>query len=198
MSTSRIEVPLTLPPPHFDDEATIATARQVVPINGAQKIGRSWRVVTLLPLLIASTLCGALGAIAVSYFERQRNTAASVTQQSSLPNVSTTAKTEPSPAVIAPEGNLTTEAQTSVPPKEPEVIAANEPPTKNESADARQEDTQPNKSAPPAPVKRDTAQDASKLVRKRRVQPPDSEIPVRRNRRTEAGRIEDLFTGPNP
>jgi hypothetical protein len=196
MSTSRIEVPLTLPPPHFDDDATIATARQVVPINGARKIQKRWRVLTLLPLLIASTLCGALGAIAVNYFERQRDTAASVTQQSSLPGVSTPAKTQPSPVVIAPESNLKTEAQGSVPPKEPEAIAANEPPTKNESADARPEDSQ--KSTPPAPVKRETPQDAAKLVRKRRVQPPDSEIPVRRNRRTEASRIEDLFTGPNP
>lgn len=195
MSTSRIEVPLTLPPPHFDDEATIATARQVVPIEGARKNDRRWKVLTLLPLLIASTLCGALGAIAVSYFERQRNAAASVTQPSSLPSVSTPVQPEPSPVVMAPESNVTTEAQTSVPPKQPEVIAANEP-AKNESADARREDTQ--KSAPPAPVKRETAQDAAKLVRKRRVNPPDSEIPVRRNRRTEAGRIEDLFTGPNP
>ena len=198
MSISRREVPLTLPPPHFDDEATIATARQVVPIKGARKIGGRWKVLTLLPILIASTLCGALGAIAVNYFERQRETAASATQQSSLPGVSTPAKAAPSPVVIAPEGNVMTEVQTSVPPKEPAVIAANEPPTKNESADARPEDTQPDKSGPPAPVKRETAPDAAKLVRKRRVQPPDSEIPVRRNRRTAASRIEDLFTGPNP
>lgn len=199
MSTSKIEVPLTPPPPpHFDDEATIATARQVVPIEGARKIGRRWRVLTLLPILIASTLCGALGAIAVNYFERQRDTAASVTQPSSLPGVSTPAKAEPSPVVIAPEGHVITETQTSAPPKEPETIAANEPATKNESADVRPEDTQPNKSAPSAPVKRETAQDAAKLVRKRRVQPPEPEIPVRRSRRTQAGRIEDLFTGPNP
>ena len=196
MSTSRIEVPLTLPPPHFDDDATIATARQVVPIKGTRKIGGRWRVLTLLPLLIASTLCGALGAIAVNYFERQRDTAASVTQPSSLPSVSTPAKTQLSPVVSAPESNLNTEVQASFPPKEPETIAANEPPKKNEAADARPEDTQ--KSTPPAAVKRETAQDAAKLVRKRRVQPPDPEIPVRRNRRTEAGRIEGLFTGPNP
>lgn len=196
MSTSRIEIPLTLPPPHFDDDATIATARQVVPIKGTRKIEGRRKVLALLPLLIASTLCGALGAIAVNYLERRRDSAVSVTQQQPT-NVSTQAKTEATPVLIAPEGDVKTEIQASVPPKDPEVIAANEPPAKSESADAREEDVQLKKSAPPAAVKREPAQDAAKLVRKRRVQPADSEIPLRRNRRT-AGRIEDLFTGPNP
>jgi hypothetical protein len=198
MSTSRIEIPLTLQPPHFDDDATIATARQVVPIKGARKIEGRRKVLALVPLLLAATLCGALGAFAVNYFERRRDAAASVTQQQPLPNVSTQAKTEPPPVTIGPEGNVKTEVSASVPPKDPEVIAVNEPPTKNESTDARQEDVQPKKSAPPAAVKREPSQDAAKLVRKRRVQPANSEIPLRRNRRTDASRIEDLFTGPNP
>ena len=67
MSTSRIEIPLTLQPPHFDDDATIATARQVVPIKGGRKIEGRRKVLGLLPLLLASTLCGALGAIGVHY-----------------------------------------------------------------------------------------------------------------------------------
>ena len=169
-----------------------------MPIKGARKIEGRRKILALLPLLIASTLCGALGAIAVNYLERRRDTAASVTQQQQQPNVSTQAKTEATPVVIAAEDNVKTEIQATVPPKDPEVIAAHEPPAKNESADARQEDVQAKKSTPPAAVKREPTQDAAaKLVRKRRVQPADSEIPLRRNRRT-AGRIEDLFTGPNP
>ena len=199
MSTSRIEVPLTLPPPHFDDDATIATARQVVPIKGTRKLGGQRKVLALLPLLLASTLCGALGAIAVNYFERRRDAAASVTQPQLQPNVSAPAKTAPTPAAIAPELNAkNTEIH---PPAQPEDASA---PRSDDSAQksetpkiARSEDAD-RKSDSPAAIKREPAQDVSKLVRKRRVEPTKSEIPSKRNRRTDAGRIEDLFTGPNP
>ena len=200
MSTSRIEVPLTLPPPHFDDDATIATARQVVPIKGARRIEGRRKVLVLLPLLLASTLCGALGAIAVNYFERRRDTAASVThQQPPQPNVSTPAKTEPPPAAIAPELNAkNAEIQAPVQPENSSVTPAGEPAPKTEAPKIAKGEDADRKSAPPAVVKREPTQDAAKLVRKRRVQPADPEIPLRRNRRTAAGRIEDLFAGPNP
>ena len=196
MSTSRIEIPLTLQPPHFDDDATIATARQVVPIKGARKIEGRRKVLALLPLLLASTLCGALGAIGVNYFERRRDAAASVTQQQ--PNVSTAAKPEPTPAVIAPELNAKNTIQAPVQPEKSSGMPADEPAQKSEAPKIAKREDADRKSAPSPAVKRDPAQDAAKLVRKRRVQPADSEIPVRRNRRTDAGRIEDLFTGPNP
>ncbi|HEV2904744.1 MAG TPA: hypothetical protein VGW32_06835, partial [Pyrinomonadaceae bacterium] len=73
-----------------------------------------------------------------------------------------------------------------------------DPPKTEKRKDEEKREVPERKSAPPAPVKREPAQDAAKLVRKRRVQPADSEIPLRRNRRNDAGRIEDLFTGPNP
>lgn len=196
MSTSRIEIPLTLQPPHFDDDATIATARQVVPIKGGRKIEGRRKVLVLLPLLLASTLCGALGAIAVNYFER-RDAATSVTQQQ--PNVSTQAKTEPSPVAIAPELNAkNTEIQAPVQPENSSVTPANEPAQKSEAPKIAKREDADRKSAPHAAMKREADQDAAKLVRKRRVQPAIPEIPLRRNRRTDAGRIEDLFTGPNP
>lgn len=196
MSTSRIEIPLTLQPPHFDDDATIATARQVVPIKGGRKIEGRRKVLVLLPLLLASTLCGALGAIAVNYFER-RDAATSVTQQQ--PNVSTHAKTQPPTADIAPELNAkNTEIQAPVQPENSSVTPADEPAQKSEAPEIAKREDADQKSAPNAAMKREPAQDAAKLVRKRRVQPANSEIPLRRNRRTDAGRIEDLFTGPNP
>ncbi|HEX5701759.1 MAG TPA: hypothetical protein VFX97_00910 [Pyrinomonadaceae bacterium] len=199
MSTSRIEVPLTLPPPHFDDDATIATARQVVPIQGARKTEGRRKVLILLPLLLASTLCGALGAIAVNYFERRRDTTPSVTQQQALPNVSTPAKTDPPLVAIAPELNAKdTETQAPVQPETSSVIPADGPAPKNEAPKIAKREDADRKPAPPAAVKREPTQDAAKLVRKRRVQPADSETPMRRNRRTTASSIEDLFTGPNP
>lgn len=195
MSTSRIEIPLTLQPPHFDDDATIATARQVVPIKGGRRIEGPRKVLALLPLLLASTLCGALGAIAVNYFERRREAVTSVARQQ--PNVSTHAKAEPSPVAIAPELNAkNTEIE---PPPQPENSSVTPAPAQKSEAPkiAKREDAD-RKSAPNAAMKLQPAQDAAKLVRQRRVQPANSEIPLRRNRRTDAGRIEDLFTGPNP
>lgn len=198
MNISRIEVPLTLPPPHFDDDATIATARQVVPIKGARKIGGRRKVFPLLPLLIASTLCGALGAIAVNYFEERQETAASVTQQPPAPNVSTQAKPQPTPVSIEPELNAkNTDIHASVQIEDTE-ITADEPPREREAPKIAKREDEERKSTIPAPVKRESTEDAAKLVRKRRVHPEDSEIPLRRNRRTAAGQIEDLFTGPNP
>ena len=205
MSISRIEVPLALQPPHFDDDATIATARQVVPIKGARRIGGGRKVFTLLPLLIASTLCGALGAIAVNYFDERQETAASVTQQPAVPNVSTQAKTEPAPVSLEPELNAqNTDIHTSVQTEgalvaaETAVDTATEPPSKSDAPKiAKREDYEP-KSTAPAPAKRESTEDAAKLVRKRRVHAADSEVPLRRSRRNDAGRIEDLFTGPNP
>ena len=199
MSTSRIEIPLTLQPPHFDDDATIATARQVVPIKGGRKIKGRRKVLVLLPLLLASTLCGALGAIAVHYFER-RDAATSVTkQQQTLPNVSTQAKTEATPADIAPDLNAkNSEIQAPVQAETSSVTRADEPSPKSETPKIAKREDADRKSAPPAAMKREADQDAAKLVRKRRVQPANSEIPLRRNRRTDAGRIEDIFTGPNP
>lgn len=199
MSTSRIHIPLTLQPPHFDDDATVATARQVVPIKGAGRIQGRRKVLALLTLLIASTLCGALGAIAVTYFERRRETAASVTQQPSLPNVSTQGKTEPWPVPIAPDLNARDTAnQASVQPEDSAIASAAEPSTKSEGLKIPKPQDADRKSVPPATMKREPPQDAAKLVRKRRVQAADSETPIRRNRRTAASRIEDIFTGPNP
>lgn len=196
MSTSRIEIPLTLPPPHFDDDATIATARQVVPIKGARRIKGRRKVFSLLPLLLASTLCGALGAVAVNYLERRQDAARSVTQQQ--PNVSTQAKTAPPPLAIAPELNAKkTENQAPVQPENLSVKPV-DPAQEGEAPKIAKREDADRKSASPGAIKREPAQDVGKLVRKRRVQPANSEIPLRRNRRTDAGRIEDLFTGPNP
>jgi hypothetical protein len=196
MSTSRIEIPLTLQPPHFDDDATIATARQVVPIKGGRKIEGRRKVLALLPLLLATTLCGALGAVAVNYFERRRGAATAVTPQQ--PNVSTQAKTEP-PPVAAPELNAKkTEIEAPVQPENSSVTPADESAQKSEAPKTAKREDADGKPAADAAMKREPSQDVGKLVRKRRVQPVNSEIPLRRNRRTDAGRIEDLFTGPNP
>lgn len=197
MSTSRIEIPLTLPPPHFDDEATIATARQVVPIKGAGRMQRRGKVLALFPLLIASTLCGALGAVAVNYFERRNQSSASNTQLTTLPSLATQAKAEPSPVATPPQPSAaegpvqqpaesTDSATASVAQPTPSSDATNVAKPNDESA-----------KSPPSNGKRETTVEAAKLVRKRRVLSPEPEAP-QKNRRNGASRIEDLFGGPNP
>lgn len=190
----RIEVPLELPPPHFDDEATIATARKVVPIEGARAIGRQRKLLAMLPILLAATLCGALGALAVNYFDRRDNAAAPAARQSDQVNAGQT-KTEAPQVVIAASAESTAKdsegESASVHPQDDSPKTSGEEPAKTDrtnigttSADAKKSSAKPNAQPDPA-----------KLVRKRRVQPADPEVPEKKNK---AGRIEDIFGGPNP
>ena len=99
MNSSRIEIPLALPTPHFDDERTVATARQVKPI-GRARVTENWRKVrTLLPLILLATVCGALGAAGVNYYEN-RHTVNAIAQ-SSTNNSTTESKVEASPIAVA-------------------------------------------------------------------------------------------------
>jgi len=99
MHTTRFEVPLTLPAPHFDDERTIATARQVKPI-GRAKVTENWRKLrTLLPLILLATVCGAVGAAAVNYYEN-RHPVNAVAQQPVTNYSIAEPKVEPSPIAV--------------------------------------------------------------------------------------------------
>lgn len=194
---TRIEVPLTLPEPHFDDDATIATARQVVPLSGARRVERRRKLLRLAPLLLASTMCGALGAAAVNYFEGRNQSSASTTQPATLPSPTTQAKAEPSPAAALPQP---TAAENAVPQPAESTNSATAPvvqPTPGANA-AKVAEAEEGPAKSQASIgKRETTVEAAKLVRKRRVQSPEPEAP-QRHRRNGASRIEDLFGGPNP
>ena len=148
---------------------------------------------TLAPLLLASTLCGALGALAVNYYEKRNAPAASSGQETALPTASESAKTGASPQLTAtPAEQTTSELQgrtnsADVDTVNPKDIVKTDAPKVAESAEIE-------------PIKhpRETVSDAAKLVRKRRVHPPDAEAALPKSRRNGAGRIEDLFGGPNP
>ena len=192
MNTTRIEVPVTLPEPHFDDEATIATARQVVPIERARTI-EFWRKLrTMLPIFLAATLCGALGAGAVNYYERRHKAAASAEQQSANNAAPVPAKSEPTPVAIAAstDANGGKTANDSVSKDNPSW-------SEKESAAIEVKATEPASSdnSPAKPDKKISESDATKLTRQRRVHPADREAPAKNNG---AGRITDIFSGPNP
>jgi hypothetical protein len=194
MNSTRIEVPLTLPAPHFDDERTIATARQVKPI-GRAKVGESWRKLrTLLPLILLATVCGAVGAVSVNYYEN-RHTVNAIAQPSTN-NFTAEPKVEASPIAVAasaaPTPSVADKTNDTVEVKN-EVTPTDQPETKIVTEPARVE---PSDKPAANAEKKTTDADATKLTRKRRVNPPDDDA-VRSNKKG-AGRISDIFSGPNP
>src|SRR5258706_3453109 len=77
MDRSRIVITTTapdLPAPHFDDEATLVSPRQVVPIAKARLVERKRPALWISLILLSSAMCGGLGAIGVNYFEHRRQT----------------------------------------------------------------------------------------------------------------------------
>src|SRR5689334_21893104 len=196
MNSTRIGVPLALPEPHFDDDRTIATARQVKPI-GRARVTESWRKLRmLLPLILLATFCGALGAASVNYYEN-RHVVSAVAIPS--PNTSNSEpKVEASPIVVAASADPTPNAAdkksdaVSVEPKT-EAAGTDDSQTKTVTQNPRDDSSEQPLSSP---QKKTTDADATKLTRKRRVNSPD-EGPGAANKRG-AGRIGDIFSGPNP
>jgi len=194
MNPTRIEVPLTLPTPHFDDERTIATARQVTPI-GRTKVTESWRRLRmLLPLILLATFCGALGAAGVNYYEARRS--GETVTHPVIQNLTPAANTEPSPVAVAATADTNSKGDNnkeavSVEPKPEATPAPETPPAATFTPDR---DISPDKPAA-KPEKKSPDPDATKLTRKRRVNSPDEEGATSKKG---AGRITDIFGGPNP
>ena len=195
MNSTRFEVPLALPAPHFDDERTVATARQVTPI-GRAKVNESWRKVrTVLPLVLLAMFCGGIGAAAVNYYEdRQRGQAA---VQPVVTNSSVQLKAEASPIAVAASATATPavsdkSSEPVIGEVETDSAPAVEPQTKIVTEPARDKTSEK-----PAvgPEKKAADVEAAKLTRKRRVNPSDDDaVPSKKG----AGRIADIFSGPNP
>ncbi len=196
MNSTRIEVPLTLSTPHFDDERTIATARQVKPI-GRARATENWRKArTLLPLILLATFCGALGAASVNYYEN-RNKAGTISQPA-VNNAAGEVRTEASPIAVATSASPTPSvSDENNEPVSGEVKAdsapRDEPQTKTVTAPAANE---PSNKPAASGEKKATDNDAAKLTRKRRVNSPDQDaMPANKKG---SGHIADIFSGPNP
>ena len=181
MNPSRIEVPLTLPEPHFEDESTIVSARRVVPLDRARADDRRRKLLAIVPILLAATLCGALGAIAVNHFERQAIVSPIVSQPATIsaPGQQTSV---PAPAADA-------ETPASAPSKSPDSNGV-------ESLDRRVAKSDESI----ASIKKTSSQtDPKQIVRPRRVHDdrrPASQTEEPKSRG--AAKIQDIFSGPNP
>lgn len=197
MNSTKIEVPLTLSPPHFEDERTIANARQVKPI-GRAKVTESWRTVrTLLPLILLATSCGAIGAAGVNYYDN-RHKVNTIAQPAAVNNSAGEVKTEASQIAVAASASPTP----GVSDKNNEPVSGEVKPdsapigeTQTKAVTATAADERSDKPAPSG-EKKATDNDAAKLTRKRRVNPSD-EGAIPANKRG-AGHITDIFSGPNP
>src|SRR5258706_104024 len=125
MSRNRIVIP-TAPPdlsaPHFDDEATIVSARQVVPIAEVALVERKRAALWVSLILLSSAACGALGAIGVNYFAPDRQAASASAPQNEIarPQIAKTPMTSNSDSTFKSEaavGGLTATSS-------PEPVAA--------------------------------------------------------------------------
>lgn len=198
MNVTRIQVPVSLPEPHFEDQATVVSARQVVPLDQARTQDRRRKVLRILPILFAATLCGALGALAVNYFT-QRSSAPTVSQPSTTSAKPDQQQTAPAPS---PDNAVITSADS-----QDKIADVSQPlgsSLANDSSAAESPEA-PASAKPKTSVtsvrKPSTPGDPKQLVRQRRVHPPSDGAQAGQNdqsRSRGAARIQDIFSGPNP
>ncbi len=112
MSRNRIVIPTAspdLPAPHFNDEATIVSARQVVPIAEVKLVERKRAALWISLILLSSAACGALGAIGVNYFVPNRQAAVVSAPQNGIARPQLTQ----TPVPIDSDSTLKSESQTA-------------------------------------------------------------------------------------
>src|SRR5438552_5878648 len=207
MNISRIVIqtnPLDPPAPHFDDEATIVSARRVVPIAKARVVERKRAVLWGSLIILSSAACGALGAIGVNYFEN-RQPAAQGSAQSHIasPQMSQSrALPTPSNSDLGPKSEAAEGGTTST--SSPESEGTQPASQANDSSAvvaSREPSAQPKLGKPVNPPNTEGASDPSRLVRKRRVRPVSqndgtasrAEKPAKKKRG--AGQIQEIFEG---
>ena len=202
MNRSRIIISATRPEletPHFDDEATIVTARPVVPIAEAKAGERSRMSVLIVAGLLAATMAGAAGALGINFFQnRQRSSFRAGTQAQVNPDVSTTV-----PPVQTSESPIPP-AEQSVPPiaASESTSAATETLTSETPAPSDEQIVSSSAGKTDVKPRDESSIDPGHLVRKRRVNAVKERLgplmpanrPPRRPRG--AGRILEIFEGP--
>ena len=198
MNRTRLQVPLTPPEPHFDDESTIVSARRVVPI-GRARFSRRWRNVrALAALLLLATVCGALGAAVVNHFEKRQGFSATPIGPALKTDEFQKPSTSSSPQVL-----ITSDSRTGGATIPQEQSPESEAPTNTPSVASASLENETSKSSTNDNFKSDVIVEPGHLTRKRRVHEINrggnrlvngtSELKTRG-----AGRIQDIFNGSNP
>jgi hypothetical protein len=203
--------PQELPEPHFDDEATIVSARQVVPIAQAKVVERSRLLLSVIPILIGAAVFGALGALAVNYYERNQRhapdsaTRSEINQQTNQPP---TAQRQSAISTNSTSSDSAAGALSGSDSTSPELDSSqteSQPDTKGVDSPAVEPKTPDNRALPTNPAGQtndESSAEPGKLIRKRRVHPatPPNEGKTENSPTTKrgAGRIQEIFAGPNP
>jgi len=218
MNRTRIEIATTppeLPAPRFDDEATIVSARQVVPIAQARVVERSRALLSIVPILLAAAVFGALGALGVNYYEnRQRGNAlvsaprSEITQPINQAPTSQTQSETPLNSGTEPPAGASAPLESSSPgsegaPTQSQTEGQTTDPTAGQATvESKAGD---NKALPPtaaAQPNSGSSPEPGKLIRKRRVHPQTQGNDRKTDNPTKdkrgAGRIQEIFAGPNP
>jgi hypothetical protein len=202
MNISRIDIPVAPVAPHFDDESTVVSARRVVPLGRAKIKDGGRKTLALLPFLLAATLCGALGAFAVNYFEQRQGASYAVPPQATVS--AQAGQTLPSQNLIE-----SASAEKAIPLDEPKAISLPADSSQESNGDAPTEtpgkmaakQTSTTKADENVADQRKVKNSESKqLVRPRRVHPPKDLEPATQSSQPKsgAGRIQDIFSGSNP
>jgi len=203
MDRSRIVIATTapdLPAPHFDDEATLVSARQVVPIAKARLVERKRAALWISLILLSSAACGGLGAIGVNYFEHRRQTAAVPALQNEIARSQTTQ----TPIRNNSDSTQKTETAAGGPTASAFLQPVAAPPAKaNQPNDSSATVLSQASSSQATANQAATASEPGQLVRKRRVHPLTRNEVVSSGRRTRkndrgASRIKEIFEGQGP
>lgn len=205
----RFEIETTAPnlsSPHFDDEATIVSARPVVPIAKARAVERARAAFWICLAVVGCVALGALGAIGVSYFGNARRSAAvSTPPQSEIVEP----KINQAPASSKPgSSDLNSQSETERTLSSSATQSKADPqlqsPNKKDSATTARESWVQSTITKSSIPKRDNAPELGRLVRKRRVQPVSqndeyssiAKKPAKKKRG--ASLIQEIFEGLGP
>ncbi len=202
MDRSRIVITTApdLPAPHFDDEATLVSARQVVPIAKARLVERKRAALWISLILLSSATCGGLGAIGVNYFEHRRQTTAVPAFQNEIARSHTTQ----TPIRNNSDSTQKTETAAGGPTASAFLQPVAAPPAKaNQPNDSSTTVLSQASSSQATANQAATASEPGQLVRKRRVHPLTRNDVVSSGRRTRkndrgASRIKEIFEGQGP
>ena len=197
----------TAPPasPHFDDEATLLTARPVVPISDAVNLGTVHSYLVTTAIIVAAALVGAAGAFTVDYIRNDRPAEAASIVQPSAPATDSSGSQMPE----IPETPETNEPQSSaaIPANVSAASAENQIETPSAPETQETQLTTSNK----ADQKKSNGNDldggrrkifekrSEQLGPQRREKTPSPIIPTKNAERPrDAGRIREIFEGPGP
>jgi cytoskeletal protein RodZ len=198
MNVSRIEVSTALPEPHFEDEATVVSARQVVPIEQARVQDRRRKLLAILPILLAAAFCGGVGAIAVNYFE-QRSSAPATSQPST--SSATEERQQVAPAA-SPDNRSTASTDSRDEPDTSQPSGSALATDSSKAANSLESSKIAKSDESVASVQKPSSStDPKQLVRPRRVHPPSLQPRSSQNDQRKsrgAAKIQDIFSGPNP